>query len=127
LFPQTPAYLSEAPQAEPQAAGFSSGLSDAPHALPQAAGFSSGLSDAPHAVPHAALACLFSSSFHPAMFVNAISLTSCCQNPFDRLSPGTHRAFALLHDYHSKDKPFKKVRTFLLPGYKKVTSFWPLV
>jgi hypothetical protein len=87
LFLQTPAYLSEAPQAEPQAAGFSSGLSDAPHALPQAAGFSSGLSDAPHAVPHAALACLFSSSFHPAMFVNAISLTSCCHNPVDRLSP----------------------------------------
>ena len=31
------AYLSEAPQAEPQAAGFSSGLSEAPQAVPQAA------------------------------------------------------------------------------------------
>ena len=40
-------YLSPAPQAEPQAAGFSSGLSTAPQAEPQAAGFSSGLSAAP--------------------------------------------------------------------------------
>jgi hypothetical protein len=62
-------------------------LSDAPHALPQAAGFSAGLSDAPQAVPHAALACVFSFSFHPAMFVNAISLTSCFRNPVDGLSP----------------------------------------
>lgn len=42
-------YLSPAPQAEPQAAGFSSGLPDAPQAEPQAAGFSSGLSAAPQA------------------------------------------------------------------------------
>jgi hypothetical protein len=42
-------YLSPAPHALPQAAGFSSGLSEAPHA----AGFSSGLSDPPHAVPQA--------------------------------------------------------------------------
>ena len=40
-------YLSPAPQAEPQAAGFSSGFSDAPQAEPQAAGVSSGLSAAP--------------------------------------------------------------------------------
>jgi hypothetical protein len=33
-------YLSPAPQAEPQAAGFSSGLSPAPQAEPQAADFS---------------------------------------------------------------------------------------
>jgi hypothetical protein len=69
--------LSDAPHALPHAAGFSSGLSDAPHALPHAAGFSSGLPDAPHAVPHAALAFLSSSMFHPAMFVNAIFVTSC--------------------------------------------------
>lgn len=42
-------YLSPAPQAEPQAAGFSSGLSAAPQAEPHAAGFSSGLSAAPQA------------------------------------------------------------------------------
>ena len=50
------AYFSPAPQAVPQAAGFSSaGLSPAPQALPQAAGFSSaGLSPAPQAAPQAA-------------------------------------------------------------------------
>ena len=47
-------YLSPAPQAEPHAAGFSSGLSPAPQAEPHAAGFSSGLSPAPQAEPHAA-------------------------------------------------------------------------
>jgi hypothetical protein len=76
-------YLSPAPQALPQAAGFSSGLSAAPHAagvsaglspVPQAAGFSdaphaAGLSDAPHALP-----AVF--SFHPAMFDNAMIFTS---------------------------------------------------
>jgi hypothetical protein len=87
LFSQSSAYLSEAPQALPQAAGFSSGLSDAPQALPQAAGFSAGLSDAPQAVPQAALACVFSFSFHPAMFVNAISLTSCFHKSVDGLAP----------------------------------------
>ena len=46
--------LSPAPQAVPQAAGFSVGLSAAPHAVPQAAGFSVGLSAAPQAVPQAA-------------------------------------------------------------------------
>jgi len=76
-------YLSPAPQALPQAAGFSSGLSAAPHAAgvsaglspaPQAAGFSdaphaAGLSDAPQALP-----AVF--SFHPAMFDNAMIRTS---------------------------------------------------
>ena len=57
------AYLSPAPQAEPQAAGFSSGLSPAPQAEPQAAGFSSGLSPAPQAEPQAAG---FSSGLSPA-------------------------------------------------------------
>ena len=56
-------FLSPAPQAEPQAAGFSSGLSAAPQAAgasaglsaaPQAAGVSAGLSAAPQAVPQAA-------------------------------------------------------------------------
>jgi hypothetical protein len=65
-------YLSEAPQAAPQAAGFSSGLSEAPQAVPHAAGFSSGLSAPPQAVPHAAVAA-FSFSFHPAMLDNAMS------------------------------------------------------
>lgn len=50
-------YLSPAPQALPQAAGFS----DAPHAA--------GLSDAPQALP-----AVF--SFHPAMFDNAMIRTS---------------------------------------------------
>ena len=58
-------YLSPAPHAVPQAAGFSSGLSPAPHAVPQAAGFSSGLSPAPHAVPQGEDALL---SFHAAKF-----------------------------------------------------------
>jgi hypothetical protein len=92
-------YLSPAPQALPQAAGFSSGLSAAPHAAgvsaglspavaslrlceldvpwtsaEQAAGFSdaphaAGLSDAPQALP-----AVF--SFHPAMFDNAMIFTS---------------------------------------------------
>ena len=58
-------YLSPAPHALPQAAGFSSGLSDAPHAAglsdaPQAAGLSgaphaAGLSAAPHALAAASL------------------------------------------------------------------------
>jgi hypothetical protein len=46
-------YLLLAPQAVPQAAGFSSGLSPAPQAVPQAAGFSSGLSLPPQDVPQA--------------------------------------------------------------------------
>ncbi|WP_330508607.1 hypothetical protein [Lachnoclostridium sp. Marseille-P6806] len=74
--------LSPAPQAEPQAAGFSSGLSPAPHAEPQAAGFSeapqaAGLSDAPQALP-----AVF--SFHPAIFDNAISLYLLHENRFSR-------------------------------------------
>ena len=55
-------YLSDAPQAEPQAAGASAGLSAEPQAAgasaglsaePQAAGASTGLSDAPQAEPQA--------------------------------------------------------------------------
>lgn len=63
-------YLSPAPHAEPQAAGFSSGLSSAPHAEPQAAGFSFGLSPAPHAEAGAAAA------FHPDKLKSAIMITS---------------------------------------------------
>jgi hypothetical protein len=54
------AYLSPAPHAVPQAAGFSAGfsaLSPAPHAVPQATGFSAGFSGLfpdPHAEPQAA-------------------------------------------------------------------------
>ena len=55
----TPYCLSPAPQAEPQAAGFSTGLSPAPQAEPQAAGFSAGLSAAPQAVAGAEAAFLF--------------------------------------------------------------------
>jgi hypothetical protein len=76
-------YLSEAPQALPQAdADASAGLSDAPHALPQAdaglsdaphaAGVSAGLSEAPHAVPHEAAAATSVSLFHPDKFESAI-------------------------------------------------------
>ncbi len=57
--------LSEAPQEEPQAAGFSSGLSPAP----QAAGFSSGLSPAPQAEPQADVTDV---SFQPIKFESAI-------------------------------------------------------
>ena len=67
-------YLSPAPQALPQAAGFSSGLS----AVPQAAGVSAGLSPAPHAAGLSdapqALPAVF--PFHPAMFSNAMISTS---------------------------------------------------
>ena len=67
-------YLSPAPQALPQAAGFSSGLSAAPHAAGVSAGLSpapqaAGFSDAPQALP-----AVF--SFHPAMFDNAMIFTS---------------------------------------------------
>lgn len=64
-------YLSPAPQAEPQAAGFSSGLSEAPQADPQAVGFSAGSSAAPQADPQAEATF---SSFHPAKLERAIVL-----------------------------------------------------
>ena len=62
-------YLPPAPQAEPHATGFSSGLSDAPQAEPHAAGFSSGLSDAPQAEP-----ALF--PFHSVKLESAMVITS---------------------------------------------------
>jgi hypothetical protein len=69
-------YLSDAPQAVPHAAGFSSGLSAAPQAVPHAAGFSSGLSAAPQAVPHAVLVFAYTLLFHPKRFDNAIFVSS---------------------------------------------------
>ncbi len=69
-------YLSPAPQALPQAAGFSSGLSAAPQAVPQAAGFSSGLSAAPQAVPHAAAGFSSVFLFHPNRLESAIIISS---------------------------------------------------
>jgi hypothetical protein len=111
-------YLSDAPQALPHAAGFSSGLSDAPQALPHAAGFSSGLSDAPHAVPHAALAFLFSSSFHPAMFVNAIFVTSCCEKSFGN-PPDTPSAFPCYSSIIPKTNSKEKYALFYNLGTKK--------
>jgi hypothetical protein len=69
-------YLSPAPHALPQAAGFSSGLS----AAPQAAGVSAGLSPAPHAagLSPAPQAEPFttSCSVHPEIFDNAIFVSS---------------------------------------------------
>jgi len=91
LLSSVTSYLSDAPQAVPHAAGFSSGAA-APHAVPHAAGFSSGAAApqavphaagfssgaaAPQAVPHAADFCLSSSLFHPKMFESAIFVTSC--------------------------------------------------
>ena len=84
-------FLSPAPQALPQAAGFSAGLSDAPQAAglsdaPQAAGLSdapqaAGLSDAPQAAglsdaPQAAAGAASPFLFHPNKFDSAITSTS---------------------------------------------------
>lgn len=66
-------YLSPAPQAEPHAEGFSSGLSPAPQAEPHAEGFSSGLSPAPQAEPPA---CASFPLFHPKRFESAIFFSS---------------------------------------------------
>jgi hypothetical protein len=76
-------YLSPAPQALPQAVGFSSGaaapqaagasagLSPAPQALPQAAGFSAGA-----AAPQAAAGASAVFLFHPNRLKSPISMTS---------------------------------------------------
>jgi hypothetical protein len=71
ILPPNSSYLSVAPQELPQADFFCP--SPAPQALPQAADFFCP-SFAPQAVPQAALTTLL--SFHPAMFANAISVTS---------------------------------------------------
>jgi hypothetical protein len=79
-------FLSPAPQAAPQAAGFSAGLSEAPQAAPHAAGFSAGaaapqaagasagLSEAPHAAPQAEAAVSF--FFQLNRFARPIVITS---------------------------------------------------
>jgi hypothetical protein len=79
-------YLSPAPQALPQAAGFSEGLSEAPQAAglsdaPQAAGLSdaphaAGLSDAPQAVPQAEAGASLVFFVHPNKFKSDIICTS---------------------------------------------------
>jgi hypothetical protein len=89
-------FLSPAPQAAPQAAGFSAGLSEAPQAAPHAAGFSAGaaapqaagasagLSEAPHAAPQAAEAAV-SFFFQLNRFARPIVVSSYVL--FGRLSP----------------------------------------
>ena len=76
LFNYGTIYLSPAPQAEPHAAGFSSGLSEAPQAEPHAAGFSSGLSEAPQAEPQAAAGAASIFLLHPNRLESAIVLPS---------------------------------------------------
>jgi hypothetical protein len=61
-------YLSPAPHALPQAAGFSSGLSAPPHA----AGASAGLSEPPQAVPQADAAASSTFFVQPNKFESAI-------------------------------------------------------
>lgn len=65
-------YLSPAPQAEPQAAVFSSGLS----AAPQAAGASAGLSAEPQAEPQAAAEAVSFFLFQPNRFESAMFVSS---------------------------------------------------
>ena len=91
-------YLSPAPQALPQAAGFSSGLSPAPQALPQAAGFSSGLSAAPQAVPQADdLSAFHSNKFDNAIF-SSIYLFSEINLIIDYRKTGQKEKYALFYD-----------------------------
>jgi hypothetical protein len=95
--------LSPAPQAVPQAAALASGLSPAPQAVPQAAGFSSGLSPAPQAVPQAAAAFASPFFFQPNKFDSAICMTSC--SDFG-VSPGVYGKYSTMRN-------FSQVRTFL--------------
>jgi hypothetical protein len=70
---QSDNYLSPAPHALPQAAGFSSGLSEAPHAAGLSeAPHAAGLSEAPHAVPQAEAAAFLDFFVHPNKFESAI-------------------------------------------------------
>jgi hypothetical protein len=107
-------FLSPAPQAAPQAAGFSAGLSEAPQAAPHAAGFSAGaaapqaagasagLSEAPQAAPQAEAAVSF--FFQLNRFARPIVVSSYVL--FRRFSPVcdlNYRPFV----------PINQVRTFL--------------
>ena len=67
-------YLSDAPQADPQAAGVSFGWSEAPQADPQAAGVSAGLSEAPQAVPQEAAVPAAGALLHSYRFESAMML-----------------------------------------------------
>jgi hypothetical protein len=101
--------LSPAPQALPQAAGFSEGLSAAPQAAgvsaglseaPQAAGVSAGLSEPPHAVPQAedvASSLLF---VHPNKFESAIIYD--LLNVFSELFPALCNYHYTLYSFYHK-------------------------
>jgi hypothetical protein len=102
--------LSDAPQAEPQAAGFSAGLS----AAPQAAGFSAGLSAAPQAVPQEAAGAAFSFFFQPNKFESAICNVL-------HLKLGIHWAKAPFVILLYIDFCVSQVRTFLWGSYFFVT------
>jgi hypothetical protein len=108
-------YLSDAPQAEPQAAGVSAGLSAEPQAAgvsaglsaePQAAGVSAGLSAEPQPVPQAEEAPVL--SFQLDKFESAIFyyLLFCFFEKFSSLQFLFYRLLCYL-----------EVRTFLLGGY----------
>ena len=122
-----PDYFSPAPQAEPQAAGFVSGLSPAPQAagfvsglspapqaVPQAAGFVSGLSPAPQAVPQAAG---FVSGLSPAPQAEAGAAISCHPDKLESaiiLPPFLFYRFLICLRLHCNPwTAIKKVRTFL--------------
>lgn len=105
--PRSESYLSPAPQAEPQAAGVSSGLSPAP----QAADVSSGLSPTPQAVPQAAGAAF--ACFHPNRLKSAILVTS-IESFFE--------LFCSLYFLFYRRFLSPQVRTFLLPSHLVVTN-----
>jgi hypothetical protein len=101
-------YLSPAPHALPQAAGFSSGLSAPPHA----AGASAGLSEPPQAVPQADVAASSTFFVQPNKFESAI-----VYDLLNVFSGFFYPLCFLLYMFFSYLQP----RTFLLPGYQKVT------
>jgi hypothetical protein len=105
--------LSPAPQAEPQADGFSSGLSEAPQAEPQAAGFSSFLSEAPQAEPQADAGAAFFSLFHPNRLKSAIVF-------YLPLSIQSAVLLSVFIFYENFSTP--QVRTFLL-GYSPFGNY----
>ena len=88
-------------------------MSPAPQAVPQAAGFSSGLSPAPQAVPQAAAAAVSFFVFHPKRFESAINVY---------LRFYLSKGFPLCDYYCNKKDYILKVRTNLLLSYFLVTS-----
>jgi len=110
-------YLSDAPQAEPQAAGVLAGLSAEPQATgasaglsaePQPAGASAGLSAEPQPVPQAEEAPIL--SFQPDKFESAIFITSLFFLLF-------FERFSSLQFLFYRFLCYLEVRTFLLGGY----------